>query len=72
MVKTAREMYPDNFLWRQNEYEYEFGRNAFDIVSGTDKIRKAFEAGESLDQIVAAWEPRASEFAEVREKFLLY
>jgi uncharacterized protein YbbC (DUF1343 family) len=25
MVKTAREMYPDHFQWRQNEYEYEFG-----------------------------------------------
>ena len=65
-------MYPDHFQWRQNEYEYEFGKNAFDIVSGTDKIRKAFETGASLDEIKAAWEPRASEFAEVRKEFLLY
>jgi uncharacterized protein YbbC (DUF1343 family) len=72
MVKTAREMYPEKFLWRQNEYEYEFGRNAFDIVSGTDEIRKAFEEGKSLDEIKAAWEPRFKEFMEVREKFLLY
>ena len=72
MVKTAREMYPDHFLWRQNEYEYEFGRNAFDIVCGTDKIRKAFEAGQSMDEITAAWEPRFSEFLELRKKVLLY
>jgi len=72
MVKTVYDMYPDQFQWRQNEYEYEFGRNAFDIVSGTDKIRKSFEAGESLDKIVAAWEPRFSEFKKIREQFLLY
>jgi uncharacterized protein YbbC (DUF1343 family) len=72
MVKTAREMYPDKFQWRQNEYEYEFGKNPFDVVCGTDKIRKSFEAGDSLDQIVAAFEPRFSEFKKVREKFLLY
>ena len=72
MVKTALEMYPDHFQWRQNEYEYEFGRNAFDIVSGTDKIRKAFESGASLREIQEAWEPRASEFARVRKEFLLY
>jgi len=72
MVKTAREMYPDNFQWRQNEYEYEFGRNAFDIVSGTDTIRKAFEAGASLDEIKAAWEPRFGEFLKMRESVLMY
>ena len=72
MVKTARELYPDHFQWRQNEYEYEFGRNAFDVVSGTDKIRKAFEAGASLDEIVAGWEPRFSEFLEMRESVLMY
>src|SRR5215204_5509117 len=72
MVKTAREMYPDKFRWRQNEYEYEFGRNAFDIVAGTDKIRKAFEANASLDEIKAAWEPRFSEFMKMRESVLMY
>ena len=72
MVKTAREMYPDKFLWRQNEYEYEFGRNAFDIICGTDKIRKAFESGASLDEIQAAWEPRFSEFMKMRESVLMY
>jgi uncharacterized protein YbbC (DUF1343 family) len=72
MVKTARDMYPNDFLWRQNEYEYEFGRNAFDIVSGTDKIRKAFESGATLDEIIAQREPRLSEFMKMREKVLMY
>ncbi|MFN6964498.1 MAG: exo-beta-N-acetylmuramidase NamZ domain-containing protein [Pyrinomonadaceae bacterium] len=72
MVKTAYEMYPDKFQWRQNAYEYVFDKNPFDVVCGTDKIRKAIEAGASIEEITAAWEPRSSEFREVRKEFLLY
>lgn len=72
MVMTAREMYPNDFQWRQNEYEYEFGKNAFDVVCGTDKIRAAFERGASLTDIKADWKPRFDVFGSVREKFLLY
>ena len=72
MVKTAYDLYTDKFQWKQTDYEYEFGKNPFDIVSGTDKIRKQIEGGASLDEIRSAWEPRASAFAEVRKEFLLY
>jgi len=72
MVKTAYDLYTDQFQWKQTEYEYEFGKNPFDVVSGTDKIRKQIEAGTSLDEIKAAWEPRFSEFVNVRKEYLLY
>ena len=72
MVKTARDMYPDHFLWRQNDYEYEFGRNPFDIVCGTDKIRIALESGASVRDIETAWQPRLNEFIEARKAYLLY
>ncbi|MEO7659076.1 MAG: DUF1343 domain-containing protein, partial [Pyrinomonadaceae bacterium] len=72
MVKTAYDMYPDQFQWRQNEYEYEFGKNPFDVVCGTDKIRKAIESGVSLEDIVAGWKPEESAFKLVREGSLLY
>ncbi len=72
MVKTAYEMYPDKFEWRQNAYEYEFGKNPFDIVCGTDKIRKAIENGESLDSIESAWSGGFENFKKLRDRFLLY
>jgi uncharacterized protein YbbC (DUF1343 family) len=72
MVKTAYDLYPDKFEWKRDAYEYEFGKNPFDVVAGTDKIRKQIEAGASMDEITAAWEPRFSEFLEVRKEFLLY
>jgi uncharacterized protein YbbC (DUF1343 family) len=72
MVKTAYDLYPDQFEWKRDAYEYEFGKNPFDVVSGTDTIRKAIESGVSLKEIEESWAPRANAFAEVRKEFLLY
>src|SRR5687768_14835116 len=72
MVKTAYDLYPGKFEWKRDAYEYEFEKNPFDVVSGTDKIRKAIEAGLSLKEMEDSWAQRSREFAEVRKEFLLY
>ncbi len=72
MVKTAYDLYPGKFEWKRDAYEYEFDKNPFDVVSGTDTIRKAIEAGEALKDIEASWAVRANEFADVRKQYLLY
>ena len=72
MVKTAHDMYPDKFQWRQNEYEYEFGKNPFDVVSGTDKIRKQIEESDELEKIELNWHDELEAFKQLREKYLLY
>jgi uncharacterized protein YbbC (DUF1343 family) len=72
MVKTAYEMYPDHFQWRQNAYEYEYDKNPFDVVCGTDKIRKAIEAGVALSEIESAWADDLKAFADAGKPFLLY
>ncbi|MGD9562855.1 MAG: exo-beta-N-acetylmuramidase NamZ domain-containing protein [Pyrinomonadaceae bacterium] len=72
MVKTAYDMYPEHFQWRQNAYEYEFGKNPFDVVCGTDKIRKAIEAGESVDMVASCFGAKLAEFGGLRKNYLLY
>ena len=72
MIKTAYDMYSDKFEWKRDAYEYEFGKNPFDVVSGTDKLRTAIEAGEPLRNIENAWTGRLDEFKQIRESFLLY
>ena len=72
MTQSAYEMYREKFEWRQNAYEYEFDKNPFDVICGTDKIRKAIENGTSLSEIEAAWQPALDEFREARKKYLLY
>jgi len=72
MVKTAYDLYPGKFEWKRDAYEYEFEKNPFDVVSGTDKIRKAIEAGVELAEMKESWAERATQFAKVRKEFLLY
>lgn len=72
MVKTAYEMYPDKFQWRQNDYEYEFGKNPMDVVCGTDRIRKAIEAGDTLEAIASSAFNGIANFLKDRQPFLIY
>jgi uncharacterized protein YbbC (DUF1343 family) len=72
MVKTAYDLYPNQFQWKQDDYEYEFGKNPFDVVSGTDKIRKAIEANTPLEEIESSWQTELEAFRQLREKYLLY
>ncbi len=72
MVKTAYDLYSDKFQWKQTDYEYEFGKNPFDVVSGTAKIRNAIEAGSTLKEIETEWQHDRQIFEELRKRFLLY
>jgi uncharacterized protein YbbC (DUF1343 family) len=72
MVKTAFEMYPDDFRWKEPPYEYVYDRNPFDVIAGTNELRQAFERGDSLETIDASWQTPLAAFKEVRERFLLY
>ncbi len=55
MIKTAYDLYTEHFQWKQTAYEYVFDKNPFDVVCGTDKIRKQIESGVSLAEIEADW-----------------
>ena len=72
MVKTAFDMYPQQFLWKEPPYEYVFDKNPFDVICGTDATRKAIEDGRSLTEIIDSWQKPLDDFKMTREKFLLY
>ena len=72
MIKTAYDLYTDKFEWKRDAYEYVFDKNPFDVVSGTDKVRKGIESGMSLEDIRASWDNGLREFNEIRAKYLMY
>jgi uncharacterized protein YbbC (DUF1343 family) len=72
VVKTAHDMYPEEFRWKDPPYEYEYDRNPFDIISGTSRMRESIEQGQSLTEIEASWQAPLGEFRTLRERFLLY
>lgn len=48
------------------------GRYRFDLVWGTDGVRKALGRGDSADRITAAWEDGLRRFMGIRQKYLIY
>ena len=72
MVKLIYDMYPNEFRWKEPQYEYVFDKNPFDVIAGTDKIREAFKQGVELDAIAETWKRPLLEFKQLRESFLIY
>jgi len=72
VVKTAFDMYGDEFKWKTPPYEYEYDKNPFDVIAGTSKVREAIEQGDSLESIKESWQAPLAEFSRLRGDFLLY
>jgi uncharacterized protein YbbC (DUF1343 family) len=72
MAKLAHDMYPNDFRWKVPPYEYVYDKNPFDVISGTARIREAFEKGTKLDAIADETKAPLDEFKEIREPYLIY
>ena len=72
MVKTAFDMFREDFLWKDPHYEYVYNRNPFDVIAGTDELRQAFERGDSLESIQESWQSPLAGFMKLRAQYLLY
>jgi uncharacterized protein YbbC (DUF1343 family) len=72
MVKTAYDMYKEFFRWKEPPYEYVHDKNPFDVIAGTDEMRKAIERGDALRSIEESWQESLGAFKEIRKGYLLY
>lgn len=72
MVKVAYDLYRDDFRWKEPPYEYVYDRNPFDVIAGTSSIRRAVEAGGTIESLEAGWSERLKEFTRMRDSYLLY
>jgi uncharacterized protein YbbC (DUF1343 family) len=72
VVKACFDLYGESFRWKEPPYEYVFDKNPFDVISGTDALRKAIERGDTLESIRDSWDLRLFEFMNSRSEYLLY
>jgi uncharacterized protein YbbC (DUF1343 family) len=72
LIHHARRQDPGRFAWREPPYEYEHVKLPFDILCGTDAVRKAVEAGVSPKRLVGGWRREQAAFRRRRAKYLLY
>jgi uncharacterized protein YbbC (DUF1343 family) len=64
MLVTAKQVYPADFAWRPD--------NWIDKLTGSDQVRKAVDAGQDTDAVVAGWQADLAAFRRLREKYLIY
>jgi len=72
LVHHARRQDPKRFAWREPPYEYETVKLPFDILCGTDAVRRAIEEGVSPKRLAPGWAKESSAFRRRRRRHLLY
>jgi uncharacterized protein YbbC (DUF1343 family) len=72
MVKVIYDLYGDKLKWKEPPYEYVYDRNPFDVICGTDKIRRVIENNGSMGEIDEILTDGVEDFLQIRKKHLLY
>jgi uncharacterized protein YbbC (DUF1343 family) len=72
LIHHARRQDQKRFAWRDPPYEYEHVRLPFDILCGTDQVRRQIEQGLSPKRLVPGFRKDQAAFRRRRLKYLLY
>lgn len=73
IIKIIYNLYYNDFSWRLPPYEYEQKKLPFDILAGTDKLRKFIENGEKIKSIVDWYQDACDIFnRKFRKNSLIY
>lgn len=72
ILKEIYTLYRDQFSWKEPPYEYVTDKLPFDVIFGSDQVRKQLEANIALDEISTSWQQPVAEFIDLRKKYLIY
>jgi len=72
LLGVIRELYPEDFAWRQPPYEYETERLPIDLLTGDAAIRERLDKRMSVINLEADWQGELAEFGDARREFLIY
>ncbi len=72
LIAMLRRFDPVTFAWRQPPYEYEREKRPFDILAGSDLLRRQVEADMPAAAIAETWRDDEEAFLRTRQPFLLY
>ena len=70
---SIKKLYPDDFSWRTEAYEFVNDRLAIDLLYGNQTLREAIETDTlSISNLKSAWEEDIKIFSPQREACLIY
>jgi uncharacterized protein YbbC (DUF1343 family) len=70
LVATVRNLYLNKFAWREGGEEGD--HTYIDLLTGTDKVRRALESGVSVVDLVASWADGLDQFVRASRPYYLY
>jgi uncharacterized protein YbbC (DUF1343 family) len=73
MLFFIKKLYPNDFSWRTEPYEFVNDRLAIDLLYGNSTLREAIESGNlSIKKLESSWEEDIKGFSSQREACLIY
>ncbi|MBI5524937.1 MAG: DUF1343 domain-containing protein [Deltaproteobacteria bacterium] len=72
VLAAVKRLWPNEFRWRTEPYEFVGDRPAIDLLTGTDKVRMWVDEGRPLREFRAFFDKGAAAFKKRRKQFLLY
>jgi uncharacterized protein YbbC (DUF1343 family) len=72
IVKTAYDMYGNDFAFLKTVYEFNDTHPAFDLLAGSGAVRQMLEARDAYHAICNTWQAGEADFLESRKEYLLY
>lgn len=71
-LMAAQDLARDQFRWRTERYEFVDDIPAIDLLTGTNKVREAFDRGQPIGELFQQWAEEEAEFREARREYLIY
>lgn len=72
IFQALHDVGPGKFGWREHAYEFVEDVPAFDLLCGTDQVRRGIEAGWPLERLMEGFSAQAEAFLKQRQAYLLY
>ena len=72
LIRSVARLWPGEFEWRREPYEFESRRPAIDLLAGGTWLRDVVESGGDLSEIRSGWAGEIQKFKEIRSGCLLY
>jgi uncharacterized protein YbbC (DUF1343 family) len=72
IFKVIHDVSERRFAWREDAYEFVDEVPAFDLLCGTDRVRRGIEAGAPLGKLVEGFDEAGAKFALLQTKYQLY
>jgi uncharacterized protein YbbC (DUF1343 family) len=71
LINACLELFPDKFAYLP-PYNGPDSHYPFDLLAGTDTLRRDLESGHPVDEILESWQPGLDKFSERRGSYLRY